>query len=85
MLGRALDDGFVHFHALVRDPWFDDVRRSTEFATILKRAESRLRKMMELFVAAHGPELLGLRRCGPLNVSTTASRDLDKEFLSESS
>jgi len=61
MLARSLDGGFVYFPALGLDPWFENLRSETRFATILKRAEARHRKMAKKFVNAGGEELLGVR------------------------
>jgi TolB-like protein/tetratricopeptide (TPR) repeat protein/predicted Ser/Thr protein kinase len=60
-LSRAINQGFVCYPAMVRDPWLDAIRARTEFADLLRQANDRHREAAAAFVAGGGETLLGLR------------------------
>ena len=61
-LARAVDEGFVCFTALARDPWLDSVRSAPDFKEIIGRAQSRSRDTLAAFREAGGDRLLGWNR-----------------------
>jgi tetratricopeptide (TPR) repeat protein len=60
LLGGAVDDGFLCVPAFARDPWLDSVRGTSEFAAILRRAETRHRQAVISFLTAEGDRILGI-------------------------
>jgi len=56
----AVDNGFFCAPAIARDPWLDPLRGLTEFAAIVRRAETRHRDAVVTFLSAEGDRLLGL-------------------------
>jgi len=61
MLGRAIDNGFFCYPAMVRDPWFDGLRARTEFTALLRKSHQLHREAANAFLAASGDALLGIR------------------------
>ncbi|PWT82677.1 MAG: hypothetical protein C5B57_08290 [Blastocatellia bacterium] len=59
-LERALNAGFNPAPALVRDPRFDPVRATSDFRSLVRRADERQKEALEAFRGADGPRLLGL-------------------------
>jgi tetratricopeptide (TPR) repeat protein len=60
LLGSAVDNGYVCVPAFTRDPWLDSVRGTSEFAAILRRAETRHRQAVISFLTAEGDHILGI-------------------------
>jgi serine/threonine-protein kinase len=60
LLERCLDGGYYPASALVNDPRFDPVRGSTDFRSLVRRADELQKRALESFRAADGPRLLGL-------------------------
>src|SRR5713226_1809252 len=61
MLGRAIDNGFFCYPAMVRDPWFDALRTRAEFTALLRKSHQLRREAAYAFLAAGGDALLGIR------------------------
>ena len=60
VLTNCLDDGFIHYRQLKRDPIFDPVRPLPEFGTLVERAAAKYQKACIAFVDAAGQRLFGL-------------------------
>jgi tetratricopeptide (TPR) repeat protein len=60
MLGRAIENGFFCYPAMVRDPWLDALRARTEFTELLRKANALHRQAMVAFLEAGGDTLLGI-------------------------
>jgi len=60
MLARAIDKGFFCYTAMVRDPWFDSLRASSQFTALLRKSHQLHREAASAFLAARGDSLLGL-------------------------
>jgi TolB-like protein len=58
ILGRAVDEGFFCYPALVRDPWLHPLRANPGFEAILQRALERHAKAVRAFVEAGGERIL---------------------------
>src|SRR5262249_20748329 len=50
MLGRAIENGFFCYPAMVRDPWLDGLRTRTEFTGLLRKANALHRQAMVAFL-----------------------------------
>jgi tetratricopeptide (TPR) repeat protein len=61
MLSRAISSGFFCYAAMVRDPWLDGLRTSSEFTNLLRKAQQLHREATAAFFAAGGDLLLGIR------------------------
>jgi TolB-like protein len=61
MLSRAITSGFFCYAAMVRDPWLDGLRTSSEFTSLLRKAQQLHREAAAAFFAAGGDSLLGIR------------------------
>jgi hypothetical protein len=61
MLGRAIDNGFYCYPAIVRDPWLDSLRASAEFSSLLRKSQQLHREAAAAFTASGGDAILGLR------------------------
>ena len=61
MLGRAIDNGFFCYPAMVRDPWLDNLRASPGFTALLRKSDQLHREAATAFLAAGGDALLGIR------------------------
>lgn len=59
VLDESMDRGFASLEVLRRNPWFDDLRSTTPFKNLLRRAEARFVAAEELYRFAGGPQLLG--------------------------
>jgi hypothetical protein len=64
MLRRAIDHGFLCYASMVRDPWLDSLRGSTEFTELLRKAQGLHRQAVDSFVRLGGNSLLGMHREG---------------------
>jgi len=60
MLGRAIDNGFFCYPAMVRDPWLDNLRASPGFTALLRKSDQLHREAATAFLAAGGDSLLGI-------------------------
>ena len=60
MLAAAVDHGFFCLPALTRDPWLDPLRPTSEFAAVIRRAETRHREALISFLNAEGDRILGV-------------------------
>jgi serine/threonine protein kinase/tetratricopeptide (TPR) repeat protein len=60
MLGRAIENGFFCYPAMVRDPWLDALRARTEFTELLRKANGLHRQALVAFLEAGGDTLLGI-------------------------
>lgn len=54
-----MDRGFSSVHVLLRNPWFDGLRSTTQFNELLKHGETRFVEAEEVYRAAGGPLVLG--------------------------
>ncbi len=61
MLGRAVENGFFCYPAMLRDPWLDGLRARTEFMTLMRRAQHRYQEAAAAFAAGDGSGLLGIQ------------------------
>jgi len=61
MLGRAVENGFFCYPAMLRDPWLDGLRARTEFMTLMRRAQHRYQEAAAAFTAGDGSGLLGIQ------------------------
>jgi len=61
MLGRAVDNGFFCYPAMLRDPWLDGLRARTEFMTLMRKAQHRYQEAAAAFIAGDGSALLGIQ------------------------
>src|SRR6266852_8721717 len=61
MLGRAINNDFFCYPAMVRDPWFDGLRARSEFTALLRKSHQLHREAASDFLAAGGDSLLGIR------------------------
>ena len=60
MLAGSMDGGFFCVPVLAQHPWLDSVRGTSEFAGLLRRAETRHRQAVISFLAAEGDRILGI-------------------------
>jgi eukaryotic-like serine/threonine-protein kinase len=60
MLASSVDGGFFCVPVLAQDPWLDSVRGTSEFAGLLRRAETRHRQAVISFLTAEGDRILGI-------------------------
>ena len=60
MLAGSVDGGFFCVPVLAQEPWLDSVRGTSEFAGLLRRAETRHRQAVISFLAAEGDRILGI-------------------------
>jgi hypothetical protein len=51
-------------HSMIRDPWLDSLRGSTEFTELLRRAQGLHRQALDSFVGLDGNSLLGMHAEG---------------------
>lgn len=58
ILSESMDRGFCSFHVLLRNPWFDDVRKTAQFNELLKRGNARFVEADEVYRSAGGPQVL---------------------------
>ncbi len=61
MLGRAIDNRFFCYPAMVPDPWLDNLRASPGFTALLRKSGQLHREAATAFRAAGGDALLGIR------------------------
>lgn len=59
-LNRCLDDGFVHYRLLTRDPDVDSLRTLPAFDSLRTRAAERYRDACLAFADVGGQRLFGL-------------------------
>jgi hypothetical protein len=59
VLSECMDRGFSAVNVLRRNPWFDDLRSTTQFKELLRRGEAGLREADEVYCSASGPQVLG--------------------------
>ncbi len=60
LLASSVDGGFFCVPVLAQDPWLDSVRGTSEFAGLLRRAETRHRQAVISFLTAEGDRILGI-------------------------
>ena len=60
MLEQCIDAGYYPATTLVTDVRFDPVRGSSDFRSLVRRADEMHRLALESFRAADGPRLLGM-------------------------
>jgi hypothetical protein len=60
LLASSVDGGFFCVPMLAQDPWLDSVRGTSEFAGLLRRAETRHRQAVINFLTAEGDRILGI-------------------------
>jgi len=60
LLASSVDGGFFCVPVIAQDPWLDSVRGTSEFAALLKRAETRHRQAVISFLTAEGDRVLGI-------------------------
>jgi TolB-like protein/predicted Ser/Thr protein kinase len=64
MLRRSIDHGFFCYASMIRDPWLDSLRGSTEFTELLRKAQGLHRQAVDSFVGLGGNSLLGMHAEG---------------------
>lgn len=60
-LQSSIQQGFVCYPAMMRDPWMDPLRANHTFKGLMQAAETRHRQAVEAFVAANGRPCLKLK------------------------
>lgn len=60
-LADSLECGYYNSQALLRDPWFESLRSSSEFATVLSAVQDREANARRRFAEAGGEQLLALQ------------------------
>jgi hypothetical protein len=61
MLGRAVDNGFFCYPAMLRDPWLDGLRARAEFMALMRKALHQHQEATAAFIAGGGGSLLGIQ------------------------
>ena len=59
VLSESMDRGFSSVHVLQCNPWFDDLRSTRKFVTLVERAKASFIEADQEYRAAGGPQVLG--------------------------
>jgi tetratricopeptide (TPR) repeat protein len=62
MFARAIDRGFFCYPVMLRDPWLDPLRGSTEFIDLLRKAQELHREATQAFYDLGGEAVLGAQQ-----------------------